>query len=116
MSLGITSPLCGLGSGKFGTPCARRHRAYSSAGSPPSLTPNCRLEDPQAVIMATAQITAASTPSERRKLRAARRLGLRVLLVASLFIGPPQLYVVAHNLGGTGAVTSLLSPVRDPQG
>jgi hypothetical protein len=115
MSLGITSPLCGLGSGKFGTACARRHRAYSSAGSLPALAPDGRLEDPQAVIMATTQITVASAPSERRKFRAARSLGVRVLFVASLFIGSPQLYVLAGNAGRTVAVTPLLGGVRDPQ-
>ncbi len=67
------------------------------------------------MIMATTQITVASAPSERRKFRAARSLGVRVLFVASLFICSPQLYVLTRNAGRTGAVTPLLSGVRDPQ-
>ena len=110
--MGMTSPLCGLGSGKLGTPWARMQRAYSSAGSPPLSAGGGALAEPHAVVAAT-QI-AASAARKRRAVFADRVLGAGVLLVASSFICPLELYGPPGNAGRTVAVTSVLHAVRDP--
>jgi hypothetical protein len=57
MSLGMISPPVDLGSGKFGTPCARMHCASLSSG-PPLASAGGVFEDPQATTTAE-QISAA---------------------------------------------------------
>jgi hypothetical protein len=113
MPLGMTSPACAVGSGKFATPCARMHWEYWSSGPPPA-APDGGLEEPQAVI-AAAEITTANWVSNHREFSAPRALGVRVSLAASSFISWPEFYGLAYNAGETDAVTPLLHGVRDPR-
>jgi hypothetical protein len=118
MSSGITRPACPLGSGKFGTPCARTHWAYRSSGPPLAVAPGGRLEDPQAVITAAettaVEIIVANPASERRPIGAARPLETSTSLLPSSFNSSRQVYGLANNAGGTPTVTPLLHRDRDP--
>ena len=110
--MGMTSPACAVGSGKFGTPCARMHWAYLSSGPPPAAAPDGRLGEPQAVI-AAAEITVTNPACKRRAFGVPRMLRVCTWSVAPWLIGWLQLYALACNLGGTRAVTPLLHGVRD---
>jgi hypothetical protein len=84
MSLGMISPPVELGSGKFGTPCARMH--YASLSSGPPLASACGVfEDPQATT-AAAQSNAADAPTTLRGCdtkRALRFFRTRVVVLLS---------------------------------
>jgi hypothetical protein len=84
MSLGMISPPVELGSGKFGTPCARMHCASLNSGPP--LASACGVfEDPQATTNA-AQISAADAATiltSRDTKRGLKFLRTRVVIPVS---------------------------------
>jgi hypothetical protein len=102
MSFGMASPPVALGSGKFGTPCARMHCAYLSSGPPLGPVAPAWREDPQPMI-AAAQMAAASEVGRRRVFVPCGVRWVRGVCVAVAFVG------VAAASGSTRA------PVTRPE-
>lgn len=117
MSFGMASPPVALGSGKFGTPCARMHCAYLSSGPPLGPVPAWR-EEPQPMISA-APMTTASEADRRRELVPCGVRWVRGVWMAVACCSCCRglgLYEAAGNTPGTRPVTTLLPAVRNPQG